>query len=103
MNDRLAKLRQLAEQDPNNRFARYGLAMEYAGQGQLQEASDEFRRLLELDPDYVPAYLQAGRVFEQRNLSQLAGQIYAKGIEVASRRGEKRAADELQAALEFLG
>ena len=103
MTNRLNKLRLLAEQDPNNRFAQYGLAMEYAGLGQLQEASDQFQTLLELDPDYVPAYLQAGRVFEQRNLPHLAGQIYLQGIEVASRRGEKRAADELQAALELLG
>ena len=53
--DKIASLREILEQDPQNAFARYGLAMEFAGRGESQAALAEFDRLLTDHPTTRPA------------------------------------------------
>ena len=45
--NRLEILKAMLEQNPKDSFARYGLAMEYAKSGQLEQAVGEYRALLE--------------------------------------------------------
>jgi len=47
--NRLEILKQMVVQDPDNSFARYGLAMEFANSGELEQAVTEFRTLLAKD------------------------------------------------------
>ena len=54
---RLQMLAQFLEQNPGDAFARYGLAMEYSKAGETEQALAEFKRLLELHPDYTNGYL----------------------------------------------
>jgi len=53
--DRIAALNEVLSQDPNNAFARYGLAMEFANSGQIEQALAEpancFRPILTMPPD----------------------------------------------------
>ena len=44
--DRIAALNEILTQDPNDTFARYGLAMEYSKQGDFDRALAEFSILL---------------------------------------------------------
>ena len=60
--DRAEMLKQFLEQNPNDAFARYGLAMEYSRAGEIEIALAEFRKLLELHPDYTAAYQMAGQM-----------------------------------------
>jgi Tfp pilus assembly protein PilF len=76
--------------------------MEYAKQNKLEAAVVEFRELLAMDPDYVPAYLQAGQTLEKLKRSEEARAVYIQGIEAATRRGDIRAKGELETALSFL-
>ena len=100
--DRLTRLKTLVEENPQDRFARYGLAMELASQGHLGESVSEFRDLMALDPDYVASYLQAGQVLEKLSRVEEAREIYRKGIEVAARRGDMKTRGELESALDLL-
>jgi len=100
--DRLARLRALAEENPQDRFARYGLAMELVNQGRLEQALVEFLGLISLDPDYVATYFQAGQTLERLNRLQEARDVYSHGIEVAGRRGDAKTRSELESALELL-
>ena len=57
--NRIQTLEEIIEQDPNNVFARYGLAMEYANSGQADRALKEFvkdnkRSEIQIDPDGKP-------------------------------------------------
>jgi cytochrome c-type biogenesis protein CcmH/NrfG len=51
--DKVATLQGILDQDPQNAFARYGLAMEYGARGETAEALREFDRLLADHPEYT--------------------------------------------------
>src|SRR5262249_11876497 len=81
------KLEELLALDPNDSFVRYGLAMEAVGSGEDAEAVTGFRELLRRDPNYVPAYLQAGRTLIRMGEDEQAGEMLRQGIEAAKRAG----------------
>ena len=95
-------LKSMLEQNPRDSFARYGLAMEYANNGQLEVAVAEFRALLDFNPDYAAAYFHGGQALEKLGRIDEARQAYEKGIEVTSRTGDQHTRSELQAALDLL-
>ncbi len=99
---RLELLQEMAAQDPQNTFLRYGLAQEYANSGCLQEAIAEFGRLLEVNPDYEAAYFHGGRALENLERLEEARQMYQRGIEVCGRTGNQHTGSEMQAALDEL-
>jgi tetratricopeptide (TPR) repeat protein len=100
---RLESLKLLVEQNPNDSFLRYGLAMEYRNSGDLERAVGEFRALLAANPDYAPAYYQGGQTLERLRRAEEARAMYREGIEVTTRKGDQHARSEMQAALDFLG
>ncbi len=95
-------LRQMLAQDPNNTFARYGLAMEYAKGGHYPEAITEFQTLLQHDESYVAAYFHGGQAYEKLGRVEDARAIYEKGIEAATRKGDAHTRSEIEAALSLL-
>ena len=95
-------LKTMLEQNPQDAFARYGLAMEYANGGQLEKAAAEFRAVLEFNPSYAAAYFHGGQVLEKLGRVDDARQVYEQGIEVTSRTGDQHTRSELQAALDLL-
>ena len=97
--DRAEMLKQVLEQNPNDAFARYGLAMEHWRTGEIQTALAEFRKLLELHPDYVAGYQMAGQMLSAAGRSEEARQILESGIASASRAGNKHAQEEMQGLL----
>ncbi len=100
--NRLEALRSMLSQDPGNTLARYGLAMEFANQGRLEEAMGEYGALLERDPNYAAAYYHGGQALERLGRVDEARDWYARGIEVTTRTGDAHARSELQAALDLL-
>lgn len=97
--DRIASFRSFISKSPSDPFPRYGLAMELKGRGDLAEAWTAFEELLSAFPDYVPTYLMAGGTLVALGRKDEAAAIYAKGIEVAQRRGDQHARGELESAL----
>ena len=93
----------MIEQDPKNRLARYGLAMELAGQGDLEGGVSAFRALIESDPDYAYAYFHCGQMLEKLDRPDQARATYQEGIAAAERSGASHARAELQGALDILG
>ena len=59
--DRIAMLSEILTANPEDSFARYGLAMEYSKAGQIEQAVHEFKTLIEKNPDYTPAYFMAAQ------------------------------------------
>jgi Tfp pilus assembly protein PilF len=97
---RIEQLQQLLAQDPASTFARYGLAMAYVQQGELENAIVEFEALLQHDPGYAAAYYHGGQTFEKLGRLDDARNYYRRGLD-ASR--DPHARGELQAALDILG
>ena len=100
--NRLAILEQMVTQDPSNTFARFGLAMEYGNVGQWEQVVSEFRKLLQYDEDYAPAYYHGGQALEKSGEIEQARTMYEKGIEVTTRKGDCHTRSEIEAALSLL-
>ncbi|MBZ5524695.1 MAG: tetratricopeptide repeat protein [Acidobacteriia bacterium] len=95
-------LTQFLEQNPNDAFARYGLAMEYSNLGQTETALQQFSRLLELHPDYTNGYFMAAQTLAKAERNEEARAMLQKGLESARRTGNRHAQSEMQAMLDEL-
>jgi tetratricopeptide (TPR) repeat protein len=104
MNDpsRLQMLTQFLEQNPGDAFARYGLAMEYSNAGQTEQALAEFKKLLEMHPDYTNGYFMAAQALERSGRTVEAKKMLENGVEAARRTGNKHALSEMTGMLEEL-
>jgi len=100
--NRLELLKQMVGQDPANTFARYGLAMEYANSGQLEQAMGEFRSLIQQDENYAAAYYHGGQALEKLGRIAEARSLYERGIEASTRKGDLHTRSEIEAALGML-
>jgi tetratricopeptide (TPR) repeat protein len=100
--NRLDTLKQLAAQDPTNTFVRYGLAMEYANSGELEQAVAEFNDILAGSPDYAAAYFHGGQTLEKLGRVEEAKSMYERGIAATTRTGDLHTRSELQGALDLL-
>ena len=98
--DKIASLREILEQDPQNAFARYGLAMEFAGNGQIDTALSEFDRLLTDHPDYTAGYFMSAQALARAGRQAEAKQRLIEGTACAQRTGNQHALREMQAMLD---
>ena len=89
--------------NPNDAFARYGLALEIARLGDDAASGEQFTKLLELHPDYVAAYYQYGQLLARLGRTDEAKRILSAGILAAQRAGDMHARDEAQMLLQSLG
>jgi Tfp pilus assembly protein PilF len=102
-NGRIEILKSMVEQDPANAFGRYGLAMEYVNTGDLESAADQFRALLEHNPNYSAGYFHGGQTLEKLGRTDDAKELYRKGIEITRTTGDGHTRSELEGALALLG
>jgi tetratricopeptide (TPR) repeat protein len=101
--DRLAMLNEILAQNPNDAFARYGLAMEYSKSGEVEQALDEFKKLLVSNPDYTPGYFMAAQTLARENRTAEAKKMLSEGIASAKRTSNAHAQSEMEAMLAELG
>ena len=100
---RLETLEEFLAANPNDAFVRYGLAQEYVKRSEPEKALEQFRELLRLKPNYVPAYYHTGQTLEKLGRREEARETYRQGIEASGRAGDLHAKSELEAALGLLG
>ncbi len=62
IDDRVARLKALAEQRPQSATAQFNLGLAYAKRGLVARAEKAYRRALELNPDLVEAWVNLGGV-----------------------------------------
>jgi uncharacterized protein HemY len=101
---RMRQIEAMLADEPNDAFLRYGLAMEYAGQGDDATAVRLLRELISREP-YVPAYLQAGQALNRLNRFEEACDVLRQGIAAARVQGTPEAlhaAGEMQGLLDSL-
>ena len=95
-------LTEILTHNPDDAFARYGLAMEHANLGQTEAATREFDRLLATHPDYTAGYFMAAQTLAKAQRRDDAKARLAQGIASAGRTGNQHALNEMQAMLEEL-
>jgi tetratricopeptide (TPR) repeat protein len=97
--DRKALLTEVLSQNPNDAFARYGLAMEYSQAGEVEPALEEFRKLLAAHPDYAAGYFMAAQTLSRADRAAEARTALEQGIAAAQRTGNAHAKSEMEAML----
>jgi len=100
--ERVEMLKQILADNPNDAFARYGLAMEYAKAGDIDNALAEFQRILAANPDYTPAYQMAAQTLMRAARNDEARQMIEAGIASARRTRNQHAQSEMQGMLDEL-
>jgi tetratricopeptide (TPR) repeat protein len=101
--DRIALLTEILTQNPTDAFARYGLAMEYSGAGDIERALEEFGKLLNANPDYTAGYFMAAQTLQRASRIEEAKKMLLDGIASAQRTGNGHALSEMQGMLAELG
>lgn len=99
--DRLNQLITFYNEDPNDPFIIYGIAMEYFNNEKLK-AKEYFEILLKKFPDYLATYYQAGHLYENLDMEEEAKECYNKGIVLARNQNNSTTLRELQNALNEL-
>ena len=100
--DRIAMLSEILIANPEDSFARYGLAQEYSNTGQIEQALKEFKTLIEKNPDYTPAYFMAAQTLAKAERIDESKRMLVDGISSARRTGNNHAQSEMTAMLEDL-
>src|SRR5262245_61484088 len=85
--------------EPNDLFLRYGLALEFAREGEPQEAVARLRALITDRPEYVPAYFQAAQLLLKSGDTASAAELLRLGIAAAQAQSNMHAAEEMSALL----
>jgi tetratricopeptide (TPR) repeat protein len=100
--NRVEMLTQILDQNPNDAFARYGLAMEHAKTGEVETAMQEFKKLLDVHPDYAAGYFMAAQTLAKAGRNDEAKTHLQNGIAAAARTGNAHAKGEMEAMLDEL-
>jgi predicted Zn-dependent protease len=100
MSNRREKLEHLLDQDPNDVFLNFSLAMELAREGAPEEALARFDHVLTLDASYIPAHHQKGTMLIALRRFDQAGAALRAGVEAARAAGDSHAEDTIQTLLD---
>jgi len=98
---RLEQLLKFYQEDPNDAFTLYGLALEYT-KVDTKKSEALFDNLLKNLPDYLPAYYQSAKLKEALGSKETALSIYRAGMELAKKMNDRKTLLELQAAFDEL-
>ncbi len=84
----MAMFKEVLEIDPVDQVANFGLGTLYLDTGRYEEALTPLRTVVEHYPDLSAAYLALGKTLEHLSQKEEAADIYKKGIEAASKKGD---------------
>jgi Tfp pilus assembly protein PilF len=103
--DRLSRLEmvnKLLEKEPEDVFLNYALGVEYFAELNLEDAEKQFRKVIQLDPEYIAVYYQMGKVYESKEENKEAVRYYLLGNEKAKQQNNAKAAREFDDAIFML-
>ena len=91
---RLEQLKNYLEEDPNDPFNHYALALEFIGTNP-EYAQAQLLLTIQKFPDYVPSYYQAANMLLHGGQKELASSMIQQGKVAAARAGDHKALAEL--------
>jgi len=99
---KLKTLLSFLEDDPNDVFSHYAIAMEYERLRDVRRAIEQLHEVLRLDSSYIAAYQQLGRMYVCVDEQNNAAAILNAGIALAEKIGDRHARQEMQESLDEL-
>lgn len=95
--NRLQKLLDFIENEPNDPFLKYALATEYLNANEPDKALNYYEDLVQNHPDYVGTYYHLGKLYEALDRKDDAIKTYQSGMTIARTARDNHAFSELQA------
>jgi hypothetical protein len=78
---RIDALKRMLETEPMDLFTNYALGIEYANDSEaLLVAQEQFKKVIDLDSDYIAAYYQLGKLFGSQAKPGFKKQNFKKTI-----------------------
>lgn len=99
--NRIEALLSMLQTEPKDVFLNYSLALEYIANQNIDLAEEQFLKTLHFEQDYIPAYYQLGKLYEQEQ-PQKALDYYKKGLEFAKLQKNIKAVNEFGEAIFML-
>lgn len=100
--DRIKKLQEFLERQPDDAFLLHALALEYLKINDLGAARALFEKVLHRDPAYTGTYYHLAKLLETQGEKQEAIRVYELGMEACAEADDQHALRELKAAYEDL-
>lgn len=100
---RIEKIREMLDDNPQDTFLRYALAMELKSAEDHDACLEIFNALMKDEPPYVPAFFMAGQTLAAVDRIDEAQATLTEGIAHAQQQGELHAAGEMTDFLSSLG
>jgi tetratricopeptide (TPR) repeat protein len=88
--------------EPNDVFLNYALAMEHLSSEEFKEAELQFKKVLTINPNYLPCFYQLGQVNEKLGNNDIALTYYKQGVDLAKSQNNNKALGELNEAVWML-
>lgn len=92
----------MLEKEPDDLFLNYALGTEYVGELDVDQAEFQFKKVLQLDANYIAAYYQLGKLFESQLKNTQALEFYNLGLEKAKLAKNNKAINEFGEAIFML-
>lgn len=99
MNSRIKELAKAVQENPEDSFYKFTLALEMIKFGSLNKAKILFEDIRTKDPDYVGVYYHLGKLYEQLGEIEKALNTFKDGKIVAEKLKDQHTLSELSAAL----
>ncbi|WP_158827300.1 tetratricopeptide repeat protein [Mucilaginibacter lacusdianchii] len=96
--NRLQKLLEFLENEPNDQFLLYALATEYLKLNETDKALHYYEKLVTEYPGYTGTYYHLGKLYEVLNRKDDAIATYQKGMQITREKRDNHAYSELQSA-----
>jgi Tfp pilus assembly protein PilF len=97
--NKISRLAKNIQKDPSDTFSKFALALELLKDDRVEKAQILFEAILKQDPDYLGVYYHLGKLYQSREMYNLAKEMFTDGVKVAQKKNESRTKSELSEAL----
>ena len=100
--ERLEQLFEFLNQNPNDSFVKFAIALEYIKRNDDAKAQEYFSDIVKNDSGYVGTYYHLGKLQERIGQNENAIKTYESGMKIAQQKNDTHAFSELRQALDEL-
>lgn len=99
LEDRIARLRELVDKQPDDASAWFGLGRAWLERGEPAQAIVPLRRAIAIAPDYTAAHRDLGRSLLEAGSAAEAARVLSDAVELAERTGDLQTGREVRVFL----